>query len=183
MKKEKTDFKIPRPTFPKRAVVTAGMPYGNKNLHFGHIGGVFEDFGSSTNHRREQIQNVQDVLGDVNWKTDFMNSGVFVCDKEHRYAFKIWEDCGFYDGCYEQTNTNWYFRKQGYPFYSLHYNWNFLGLMRVFHGPIHREAYFIHYAGRGIVTWLPREEQMKADYSFFYDQENYDPELDPLSDI
>jgi len=31
----------PRPVFPKRAVVTAGMPYGNKSLHFGHIGGVF----------------------------------------------------------------------------------------------------------------------------------------------
>ena len=25
----------------KRFIVTAGMPYGNKNLHFGHIGGVF----------------------------------------------------------------------------------------------------------------------------------------------
>ena len=30
-----------RPEFPKRAVVTGGMPYGNKKLHFGHIGGVF----------------------------------------------------------------------------------------------------------------------------------------------
>lgn len=30
-----------RPTFPKRAIVTAGMPYGNKNLHFGHVGGMF----------------------------------------------------------------------------------------------------------------------------------------------
>ncbi len=30
-----------RPKFPKRAVITAGMPYGNKSLHFGHIGGVF----------------------------------------------------------------------------------------------------------------------------------------------
>ncbi|MCL2086453.1 MAG: class I tRNA ligase family protein [Oscillospiraceae bacterium] len=30
-----------RPVFPKRAVVTAGMPYGNKALHFGHVGGVF----------------------------------------------------------------------------------------------------------------------------------------------
>ncbi|URZ01666.1 class I tRNA ligase family protein [Clostridium felsineum] len=30
-----------RPTFPKKAVVTAGMPYGNKNLHFGHVGGMF----------------------------------------------------------------------------------------------------------------------------------------------
>lgn len=30
-----------RPIFPKRAVITAGMPYGNKELHFGHVGGVF----------------------------------------------------------------------------------------------------------------------------------------------
>ncbi|NRA66777.1 MAG: class I tRNA ligase family protein [Pseudobacteriovorax sp.] len=30
-----------KPEFPKKVVVTAGMPYGNKDLHFGHIGGVF----------------------------------------------------------------------------------------------------------------------------------------------
>ncbi len=30
-----------RPIFPKRAIVTGGMPYGNKSLHFGHIGGMF----------------------------------------------------------------------------------------------------------------------------------------------
>ena len=34
-------MKNERPVFPKRAVVTAGMPYGNKNLHFGHVGGMF----------------------------------------------------------------------------------------------------------------------------------------------
>ena len=36
-----TEINNKRPEFPKRAVVTAGMPYGNKELHFGHIGGVF----------------------------------------------------------------------------------------------------------------------------------------------
>ncbi|MGN1111072.1 MAG: class I tRNA ligase family protein [Oscillospiraceae bacterium] len=41
MSEEKKEFKIPRPEFPKRAVITGGMPYGNKKLHFGHIGGVF----------------------------------------------------------------------------------------------------------------------------------------------
>lgn len=43
--KEKNYNKKPtrdnRPTFPKRAVITGGMPYGNKQLHFGHVGGVF----------------------------------------------------------------------------------------------------------------------------------------------
>ncbi len=44
MSEESKEFakkEIPRPVFPKRAVVTGGMPYGNKELHFGHIGGVF----------------------------------------------------------------------------------------------------------------------------------------------
>lgn len=42
---DKPQFEIPRPRFPKRAVVTGGMPYGNKELHFGHVGGmlVFAD--------------------------------------------------------------------------------------------------------------------------------------------
>ncbi len=42
---DKPQFEIPRPQFPKRAVVTGGMPYGNKELHFGHVGGmlVFAD--------------------------------------------------------------------------------------------------------------------------------------------
>ena len=31
----------PTPKFPKRAVITGGMPYGDKGLHFGHLGGPF----------------------------------------------------------------------------------------------------------------------------------------------
>ena len=31
-------FTRPRPEFPKKAVVTSGMPYGNKELHFAHVG-------------------------------------------------------------------------------------------------------------------------------------------------
>ena len=44
-KQDGKPFEIPRPVFPKRAVVTGGMPYGNKELHFGHVGGmlVFAD--------------------------------------------------------------------------------------------------------------------------------------------
>ncbi|MDE6671784.1 MAG: class I tRNA ligase family protein [Ruminococcus sp.] len=41
MSENKKDFVIPRPEFPKRAIVTGGMPYGNKELHFGHVGGMF----------------------------------------------------------------------------------------------------------------------------------------------
>lgn len=44
-----------RPLFPKRAVVTAGMPYGNKELHFGHIGGVFVHADTYARFLRDRI--------------------------------------------------------------------------------------------------------------------------------
>ena len=45
----------PRPSFPKRAVVTGGMPYGNKDLHFGHIGGVFIHADAFARFLRDRI--------------------------------------------------------------------------------------------------------------------------------
>ena len=54
-----------RPEFPKRAIITAGMPYGNKDLHFGHIGGVFVQADSFANFLRDRIgkENVIFVSG------------------------------------------------------------------------------------------------------------------------
>lgn len=51
--------------FPKRAVITCGMPYGNKNLHFGHIGGVFvpADFFARFMRDRLGSENVVFVSG------------------------------------------------------------------------------------------------------------------------
>ncbi len=48
-------FDLPRPEFPKRAVVTGGMPYGNKQLHFGHVGGVFVQADCLARFLRDRI--------------------------------------------------------------------------------------------------------------------------------
>lgn len=54
-----------RPVFPKRAIVTAGMPYGNKELHLGHIGGVFIHADTYARFLRDRIgkENVIFVSG------------------------------------------------------------------------------------------------------------------------
>ncbi len=54
-----------RPHFPKRAVVTSGMPYGNKSLHFGHVGGVFVQADVLARFLRDRIgkENVVFVSG------------------------------------------------------------------------------------------------------------------------
>ena len=44
-----------RPQFPERAIITAGMPYGNKELHLGHIGGVFVHADAFARFLRDRI--------------------------------------------------------------------------------------------------------------------------------
>ena len=54
-----------RPNFPKRAIITGGMPYGNKTLHFGHIGGMFVHADVFARFLRDRIgkENVVFVSG------------------------------------------------------------------------------------------------------------------------
>ena len=54
-----------RPSFPARAVITGGMPYGNKSLHFGHIGGGFVPADFFARFLRDRIgrENVLFVSG------------------------------------------------------------------------------------------------------------------------
>jgi lipopolysaccharide biosynthesis glycosyltransferase len=135
------------------------------------IGGVFEDFGSDEIDRRKIIQKAQGKLGDIGWKTGYMNSGVFVVSKVHQEIFKMIFQYGVYDDFYEQTNTNWYMRKAGFEIKNISHKWNFMGIMRVFHGPYHLQAYAIHYAGGGIFPGTPRLEQIQKDYDHFYSEE------------
>ncbi len=55
----------PHPLVPARAVITAGMPYGNKKLHFGHVGGVFVQADFYARYLRSRIgaENVIFVSG------------------------------------------------------------------------------------------------------------------------
>ena len=54
-----------RQIWPARAVVTAGMPYGNKPLHFGHIAGVFVPADCYARFLRDRIgaENVRFISG------------------------------------------------------------------------------------------------------------------------
>lgn len=54
-----------RPEFPKRAVITGGMPYGNKTLHFGHVGGMYVHADVFARFLRDRIgkENVVFVSG------------------------------------------------------------------------------------------------------------------------
>ena len=79
----KTSTPHTRPTWPRRAIVTAGMPYGNKNLHFGHVGGVFvpADFFARFLRDRIGAENVLFVSGTDCYGSPIMESYRKLCDE------------------------------------------------------------------------------------------------------
>ena len=77
-----------RQEWPERAVVTAGMPYGNKPLHFGHIAGVFVPADCYARFLRDRIgaDNVRFISG-----TDCFGSPI---DEGYRKAV----EAGLFEG-------------------------------------------------------------------------------------
>ena len=73
-----------RPAFPKRAVVTAGMPYGNKGLHFGHVGGVFVPADVYARFLRDRLgeENVLFVSGTDCYGSPIMESYRKLCEEQ-----------------------------------------------------------------------------------------------------
>ncbi len=76
-------FSLPRPQFPKRAVITGGMPYGNKELHFGHVGGVFVQADVLARFLRDRIgkDNVVFVSGTDCYGSPIVESFRSLCEK------------------------------------------------------------------------------------------------------
>jgi methionyl-tRNA synthetase len=114
--KVQTDNKIPdndRPVFPKRAIVTAGMPYGNKELHLGHIGGVFIHADTFARFLRDRIgkENVIFVSG-----TDCYGSPIL----EH---YRQLIDNNEFDGTIEDfVDMNHKFQKEVLELYHIDIN-------------------------------------------------------------
>lgn len=99
-----------RPSFPTRAVVTAGMPYGNKGLHFGHIGGVFVPADFFARFLRDRIggENVLFVSG-----TDCYGSPIM-----EGYRKKV-EDEGFAGSITDYVSVNHAAQKSALDSYGI----------------------------------------------------------------
>jgi len=125
-----------RPKFPSRAVITGGMPYGNKELHFGHIGGVFIQADVWARFLRDRIghENVLFVSG-----TDCYGSPIVV------YHQKKVEDGEFEGSLQEFVQKNHDLQKKTLADYLVTPNlFSASGLGRA--AEIHKEisAYFFH---------------------------------------
>ena len=82
-----------RPVFPKRAIITAGMPYGNKELHFGHIGGVFVHADTYARFLRDRIgkENVIFVSGTDCYGSPILESSSLFCCRQTTKEYPLIE--------------------------------------------------------------------------------------------
>ena len=102
----------PTPNFPKRAVITGGMPYGDKGLHFGHLGGPFIPADIYARFLRDRIgpDNVIYVSG-----TDCYGAGI-----EVKYNAAVAD--GFAGTIQEFVNKNHITQKAAYDAYGGSFN-------------------------------------------------------------
>jgi hypothetical protein len=111
------------------------------------IGGVFEDVGPEKLERRARMKDMQDQLGNINWTSGYLNSGVIVASKHHKEIFNTsMEEINVVQKlknivCPEQDYFNYVVRKLGFEIYNLNYHFNH---MTIFSG-----------SWNGSLPWIP----------------------------
>ena len=145
-----------RPQFPLRAVVTAGMPYGNKGLHFGHIGGVFIPADVFARFLRDRIgtQNVLFISG-----TDCYGSPI---DEGYRKLVEANQFSGSIEDYVAKNHQAQFYSLQAYDISLDIYEGSGLGSARAYHLALTREI-FQHLYQHGHLRWLSTAQ--------FYDEQ------------
>ncbi|MDR2957696.1 MAG: class I tRNA ligase family protein [Coriobacteriales bacterium] len=136
-----------RPSFPDRAVVTAGMPYGNKGLHFGHIGGVFVPADIFARFLRDRIgaANVLFISG-----TDCYGSPI---DEGYRKMLEAGEFSGSIHDYVEMNHQAQYKSLAAYDISLDIYEGSGLGSARSYHQRLTNEVFQRLY-DHGHLRWL-----------------------------
>lgn len=136
------------------------------------IGSVLEDVGSRKAARRSVIAEIQNKFGIINWKSSYINTGVFVVSKKHRNIFQdingeYWSGFG-----HDDAHLGFNIKKFGYRLVCLWEKYNFMTMFaEPWNGsPSRFDSYFIHYAGQGIFDpkYRTKLENMKADRKAIY---------------
>lgn len=119
---------------------------------YNKIGTIFEDKGSRITERRKRIREIQELFGDIGWKSGYINTGVFLTSKIHRDIYqkingKLWIKNGFDD-----VHLGYNIKRFNFEIFELSFKFNHMTMFsEPWNGSQNRfESYIIHYAGNGI---------------------------------
>jgi len=99
--------------------------------------------------RREAIEHVQKKWKDIGWKSNYINSGVFLTSRMHRDIFQSVDGEYWTGRGSDDIHLGYQIHKNGYEIFRLPFQYNHTGLYSEARGGGHdrMNSYFLHYAG------------------------------------
>tara|TARA_Y100001963_G_scaffold160065_1_gene267535 strand:- start:3287 stop:3985 length:699 start_codon:yes stop_codon:yes gene_type:complete len=151
-------------------VITDDCPNLFEEVPYDSIASVYEDKGTRTDDRRQRIRNVQNLFGDVNWSTGYINTGVFLASKVHKDIFQKINDKYYESNGYDDVHLGYQIHKHNFDVYELSYKWNHMTMFsESWNNFANRfDSFIIHYAGVGIFDGgcVDRIDQIKKDLEY-----------------
>lgn len=131
------------------------------------IGTVFEDKGTRQKDRRKRIALSQEKFGNINWKKNYINTGVFLVSKIHKNIFSKINNQYYNDLGFDDVHLGYLINKYQFPIHELNYKFNHMSMFsEKWNGsPNEENSYIIHYAGK---TGQDRINKIKNDIKRFY---------------
>jgi hypothetical protein len=138
-----------------------------------NIGTTLEDRGSRRGDRKSRIFAAQQQFGDVGWKDQYINTGVFVTSKCHAEIYQTIND-GYWLGYgQDDVHLGYLIKKNNFTIQDLGHRFNHMTMFsEPWNGsPDRFDSHIIHYAGAGVFEPGPTNglEQMKRDYKKLYE--------------
>ena len=132
------------------------------------IGSIYEDVGTRLDKRREMIYDIQQQRGSVDWESGYINTGCFICSKEHKEIFNVDKDKLWpHNLGADDVELGYHIHRLGYEIWELPFRFNHMTMFsEEFNNFASRfNSYIIHYAGPGVFlhTCKNRLENIKQD--------------------
>jgi len=116
---------------------------------YDEIGTVFEDKGIRQEDRWGRIANIQTAWGEIEWRRNYINTGVFLVSKPHaeifrRFKGKLWIKYG-----YDDVHLGYQINRLDMKICELSYKFNHMSMFsEKWNGRVSRfDSYMLHYAG------------------------------------
>ena len=140
---------------------------------YDHVGTILEDVGSRAPQRVQCMLNAQRQFGDIGWRSEYINTGVFVTSKCHRDIYQKIDDQYFVDWGTDDIHIGYLIKKYGYKIKELPYQFNHMTMFsEAWNGsPDRFDSHIIHYAGRGVFDEgiaTNKLHQARLDYERLY---------------
>ncbi len=131
-------------------IIMPGTPNPFNIVDERFIGSIFEDVGSRKVHRQMVIKDIQEEFGGVGWTDGYINTGFFICSKQHRSIFNDIDGKLWYGFGYDDALIGYNIRRYGFIVNELDPKWNFTAMFsEPWNDNASRfDAYIIHYAGQ-----------------------------------